>query len=72
MIRFAVYKADGSICHYVYESEVTIGEDYHSEKRRVLPDNRDAIIYFSIGDVPLCVDSFFDIIILLGIETATD
>lgn len=71
MIRFAVYKSDGSICHYVYESEDTIREDYYSEKC-ILPDNRDGIIYFSIGGVPLNVDSFFDIIVLLGIETATD
>lgn len=71
MIRFAVYKADGSKCHYVYESEDTIREDYHSEKC-ILPDNSDAIIYFSIDGVSLCVGSFFDIIVLLGIETVTD
>lgn len=68
MIRFAVYKADGSKCHYIYESESTIREDYHSEGC-ILPDYRDAVIYFSIGDVPLCVDTFFDILILLGIAT---
>lgn len=71
MIRFAVYKSDGSKCHYVYENEATIREDYHSE-RSILPDNCDGIIYFSIGGVPLNVYSFFDIIVLLGIETITD
>lgn len=71
MIRFAVYKADGSKCYYVYESEDTIRNDYLSENC-ILPHNDDAIIYFQIGGVPLCVDCFFDIIVLLGIETATD
>lgn len=72
--RFATSKEDGSIYHYVYESENTIKKDFNSdlhleEEERILPDYRDAVIYFSINGLPLCVDTFLDILCLLGITT---